>query len=85
MTQIAISDEVASTLSSAATARGCTQGDLASVLIANGLRHEEEFAITPDQQARILHSFAQAERGELIDGEIVMERFAKALQESASR
>jgi hypothetical protein len=85
MTQIAISDEVASSLASAASNRGCTQEELASMLIEQGLRWEEEIELTPEQEARLLQSFAQAERGELIDGDVVMDRFEKALQKIGSR
>jgi hypothetical protein len=85
MTQIAISDEVASILASAATERGCSQEQLASMFIEEGLRREEEFELTPEQETRLLHSFAQAERGELIDGDAVMAKFEEALQKIASR
>jgi hypothetical protein len=85
MTQIAISDEVASSLASAAADRGCSQEELASMLIEQGLHWDEEIELTPEQEARLLHSFAQAERGELIDGEVVMDKFDKALQKIASR
>jgi hypothetical protein len=85
MTQIAISDEVASNLASAASKRGLSQDELASMLIEQGLRTADEFELTPEQEARLLHSFAQAERGELIDGDVVMGRFEKALQQIQSR
>jgi len=85
MTQIAISDEVAYSLASAASSRGCSQEELASMLIEQGLRLEEEIELTPEQEARLLHSFAQAEHGEVIDGEAVMARFEEALQKIASR
>jgi predicted transcriptional regulator len=84
MTQIAISDEVASSLASAATARGCTQDQLASILIEDGLRREEEYELTPAQEARILESVEQAKRGEIVDGDIVMARFDNGLKEIAS-
>jgi hypothetical protein len=80
MTQIAISDEVASSLASAAASRGCSQEELASMLIEQGLRWDEEIELAPEQEAHLLQSFAQAERGELIDGSIVMRRFEEALQ-----
>jgi hypothetical protein len=85
MTQIAISDKVASTLASAAASRGCSQEDLASMFIEEGLRREEEFELTPEQEARLLESISQGERGELIDGDIVMARFEETLREIESR
>ena len=85
MTQIAIRDEVASVLASAANERGCSPEELASMFIEEGLRREEEFELTPEQEARLLHSLTQAERGELIDGDVVMARFEEALQKIASR
>jgi hypothetical protein len=85
MTQIAISDEVATSLVSAASSRGCSQEELASMLIEQGLRWEESINLTPEQEARLLHSFARAERGELIDGEVVMDRFEESLRKIESR
>ena len=85
MIQIAIRDEVASILASAASERGCSQEELASMFIEEGLRREEEFELTPEQETRLLHSFEQSQRGELIDGDIVMDKFQKALQKIASR
>jgi predicted transcriptional regulator len=85
LTQIAISDEVASSLASAAASRGCSQEELASMLIEQGLRWDEEIDLTSEQEARLLHSFAQAERGELIDGDVVMSRIEQALQKIESR
>ena len=85
MTQIAIPDEVASDLASAATACGCTQDELASMLIADGLHRQEELQLTPEQEARLLESIEQARRGELVDGEIVMSRFDAALKAMEAR
>ncbi len=85
MTQIAISDEVATSLASAANSRGCTQEQLASVLIEEGLRREEAFELTPEQLGHLLESVEQSKRGEFIDGDIVMERFDAALKEMESR
>jgi hypothetical protein len=85
MTQIAISDEAASSLASAASNRGCNQDELASMLIEEGLRREEEFEPNPTQQARLLESYAQAERGNLIDGEVVMSKLERALSQIKSR
>lgn len=85
MTQIAISDTAASNLASAAASRGCSEAELASILIEEGLRREEDFQLTPGQEARLLESISQAERGELIDGDIVIGRFDRALQEIESR
>jgi hypothetical protein len=85
MTQIAISDDVASTLASAANSRGCTQEQLASMLIADGLYREEEFKLTPELETRLLESIEQAKRGESVDGEIVMARFDAALKAMETR
>jgi predicted transcriptional regulator len=85
MTQIAISDEVASSLASAATARGYTQDEFASLLIQDGLRREAELQLTPEQEARLIESIQQAKRGEFVDGETVMARFDAALSAMASR
>lgn len=85
MTQIAISDEVASILASAASSRGCTQQELASMLIQEGLRREEEFELNPAQMSRLLESVDQARRGEFVDGDIVMARFDAALKAMESR
>jgi hypothetical protein len=85
MTQIAIRDEVASILAFAATERGCSPEELASMFIEEGLRREEEFELTPEQETRLLHSFAQSQRGELIDGDVVMANFEGTLQRIASR
>jgi hypothetical protein len=85
MTQIAISDEVASSLASAAASRDCSQEELASMLIEQGLRWDDEIELMPEQEAHLLHSFAQAERGQLIDGNIVMSRLEEALQKIESR
>lgn len=85
MTQIAIADEVAAALAAAAASRGCSQDDLASALLEEGLRREEDIELTPEQEARLLESIAQARRGELIDGDVVMARFEQTLQGIASR
>lgn len=85
MTQIPVSDDVASELSSAAANRGCTEEELASMLIQEGLRLEQHLELTPAMEERLLESIAQAERGELIDGEVVMARFEQALQRIGSR
>jgi len=85
MTQIAISDEVAIDLASVASARGCSQEDLASALIADGLSRDEELQITPEQEARLLESIEQAKRGEFVDGAIVMARFDDALKAMEAR
>jgi ribosome-binding protein aMBF1 (putative translation factor) len=84
MKQIDVSDDVASSLASAAASRGCSQNDLASMLIEEGLRREEEFELTPDQEAMLLQRVEQSKRGEVIDGDIVMARLNKALKEIAS-
>jgi ribosome-binding protein aMBF1 (putative translation factor) len=84
MKQIDVSDDVASSLASAAASRGCSQDDLASMLIEEGLRREEEFELTPDQEAMLLQRVEQSKRGEVIDGDIVMARLNKALKEIAS-
>jgi hypothetical protein len=55
------------------------------MLIEQGLRWDEEIELRPEQEAHLLHSFAQAERGELIDGNIVMRRFEETLQKIESR
>jgi hypothetical protein len=83
MTQIAIPDEVASSLASAATACGCTQDELASILIVDGLHRKEELRLTPEQEARLLESVEQVKRGEFVDGDIVMARFDAALKAMA--
>ncbi len=85
MTQIVIADEVAAALAAAAASRGCSQDDLASALLEQGLRREEDIELAPEQEARLLESIAQARRGELIDGEVVMARFEQAMQEIISR
>jgi hypothetical protein len=85
MTQIPVSDEVASILTSAAASRGCSKEELASMLIEQGLRMEQEFELTPQQEARLLESIAQADRGELIDGDIVMARFEQRMHDIESR
>lgn len=85
MTQIAISDKVAATLAAAAASCGCNQEDLASLLIEEGLHRGDQFELTPEMEARLLESIAQAERGELIDGDIIMDRFRKVLREIESR
>jgi ribosome-binding protein aMBF1 (putative translation factor) len=84
MKQIDVSDDVASSLASAAASRGCSQNDLASMLIEEGLRREEQFELTPDQEAMLLQRVEQSKRGEVIDGDIVMARLNKALKEIAS-
>jgi hypothetical protein len=85
MTQIAISDDVASHLAAAAAQRGCSQEELASLLLEEGLRQDVEFALTPEQESRLLESIEQAGRGELIDGDIVMARFEERLKEIESK
>jgi hypothetical protein len=45
-----------------------------------GLRY-----LSPEQEASLLQSISRAERGELVDGDIVMGRFGRALQEIESR
>ena len=84
MKQIDVSDDVASSLASAAASRGCSQDALASMLIEEGLRREEQFELTPDQEAMLLQRVEQSKRGEVIDGDIVMARLNKALKEIAS-
>jgi hypothetical protein len=85
MTQIAISDKVAAHLAAAAADRGCRQEELASALLEEGLRREENFALTPPQEARLLESIEQARRGERIDGDTVMADFDLALKKIQSQ
>lgn len=85
MTQIAISEQAASTLAFEAQARGCSQEELASWLIEEGLRVEEDFELTPEQQASLVESYAQARRGEVIDGDIVMAEFDRVLENVAAK
>ena len=85
MTQIEISDHAASSLASAASSRGCSQDELASMLIEDGLRWEQEFEPTASQQARLRESYVQADRGEFVDGDVVMEKLDRALHTIRSR
>jgi hypothetical protein len=85
MTQIAISDEVASSLASAATARGCSQVDLASALLQQALRDQEDVGLSPELEALLLHRIQQSERGEFITQEAVDAKFEALFQEIESR
>jgi hypothetical protein len=85
MTQIAISDDVAAHLAAAAADRGCTQEDLASVLLEEGLRRDDDFVLSPQQETRLLESIEQAQRGELVDGDSVMAQFGRAMKEIESK
>jgi hypothetical protein len=85
MVQIRIEDHIAEDLAAAAASRGCTQEVLASALIEDGLRQDEDFPLTEAQHLRLIESIAQADRGEVVDGEIVMARFQHALERIASK
>lgn len=85
MTQIAISEEIDTSLASAAASRGCSKDELAALLIADGLSREEEYELSPEQESRLLQSIEQAERGETVDGETVMARFRQTLDRIAAR
>jgi hypothetical protein len=108
MTQLTISDELASAIASKASDWTCSTEDLLQSMLFK-LENDEAFAgrlltpalgdriradlarvdqgeyLTGEQQARLFESISQAERGELIDGDVVMARFERALQEIESR
>jgi hypothetical protein len=85
MTQIVIDDEVAAHLASSAAGRGCSETDLASALLEQALLGDEQMTFAPKTVERLRESVAQADRGELVDGDVVMARFAKALAEIEAR
>jgi hypothetical protein len=85
MTQIAISDDIASSLASAATARGCSQEDLASALLQQALREQEDVDLSPELEAMLLHRIQQSERGEFITKEAVDAKFEALFRELESR
>ena len=63
MTQITMSEQATATLASAAQRRGCTQEELASMLIEGGLHGDEQFKLTGDQIDRLKLGMDQIERG----------------------
>jgi predicted transcriptional regulator len=72
MTQIAISDEVAIDLASAAASRGCDPTDFASALLKQALWEQENvelFAYTPGELAHLHKGMAEADRGEFVPQE----------------
>lgn len=85
MTRVAIPDKIVASLSSAAESRGCSPDDLAALLISDGLRREQEYELTPEQEAGLLRSIEKADRGELVDGEVVMARFRQTMEKIAAR
>ncbi len=86
MAQIAISDEVASTLAAAAISRGCDQGDLASALLKQALHEESEaLEFSPDLAALLLRRVQQSQRGEVITSEEVDAKFEALFRELEAR
>ncbi|HEY5328406.1 MAG TPA: hypothetical protein VIJ79_00865 [Acidobacteriaceae bacterium] len=96
MTQLTISDELASAIASKAADWTCSTEDLLQSMLFK-LESDEavgEGPLAPTlgqriradlQDAHLLESISQAERGESIDGDIVMARFERILQEIESR
>jgi hypothetical protein len=85
MTQIVIDDAVAAHLASSAAGRGCSEADLASALLEQALRGDDQMIFAPKTVDRLRESIAQADRGELVDGDVVMARFANVLKEIEAR
>jgi len=85
MTQIAISDDVASSLAAAAVSRGCDQADLASALLKQALKEYEELEFSPEIAALLLRRIQQSERGEVITSEEVDAKFEALFQELEAR
>jgi len=85
MTQIAISDEVASSLAAAAESRGCDQTDLASALLKQALREHEEIELSPEVASLLLRRIQQSERGEVLTSEEVDAKFESFFQELEAR
>jgi predicted transcriptional regulator len=85
MTQIAISDEVASSLASAAASRGCDPTVLASFLLEQALREQEEVELTPELESLLLERIRQSEQGELITSEEVDAKFEAFFRELDAR
>lgn len=85
MTQITISEQAASTLASAAQSRGCTQEELASMLIEEALGQNEEISLTNDQIARLKLGIDQIGRGETVPGEVVMAKLDALIEELEAR
>lgn len=85
MAEILLTDDLAADSATAAANRGCTQEDLASAFIQHGLHQDEGFALTASQQSRLLESIAQSDRGEVVDGNLVMARFDDVLQRMTAK
>jgi hypothetical protein len=85
MTQIPVSDEVASNLASAASARGCDQADLASALLQQALREQEDAELSPQLEALLLKRIKQSEHGEFITSDEVDAKFAALFRQLEAR
>ncbi len=85
MTQIAILDEAASNLASAAASMGRSQEDLASMLILEGLREKEDVELSAELESLLLRRIQQSERGESVSSEEVNVRFEAFFQELEAR
>jgi predicted transcriptional regulator len=85
MTQIAISDEVASSLAVAAAARGCDPTVLASALLEQALREQEEIELTPEIESMLIARIQQSERGEFITNDEVDAKFEAFFSELETR
>jgi len=81
MTQIAILDEAASNLASAAASMGRSQEELASMLILEGLREKEDAALSAELESLLLHRIQQSEHGESVSSEEVNAKFEAFYQE----
>ena len=86
MTQIAISDEVASSLATAAASRGCDPTVLASFLLEQALREqEEEMEMSPELESLLLARIRKSEDGEFITSEAVDAKFEAFFRELKAR
>ncbi len=85
MTQIDLHDEVAANLARAAASRGCDQAELASLLLQNALRENEEVELSPEIEALLLRRIKQSECGDFISSEEVDAKFEALFQELGAR
>ena len=85
MAQIDLKDEVAASLASAAASRGCDPAILASFLLEQALREQEEIELSPEVESLLLTRIQQSERGESIPSEEVDAKFEVLFRKLESR
>jgi hypothetical protein len=87
MTQIPVSEELATSIRSLASSSGCSTEEFLQLVVSR-FESDDEFAervLTPELQTRMLDDLARVDRGEFVTSEEVDRTFEALFRELESR